>query len=60
MNTKKNYSKLLLALLLLVAGLAGAMRPHSVAAQSQPIPGSSLSWEYTTATRTLSITGSGL
>ena len=59
MNTRKNYSRLLLALLLLVAGLAGAMRPHSVAAQSQPIPGSSLSWEYIPGTKTLSITGSG-
>ena len=59
MNTRKNYSRPLLALLLLVAGLAGAMRPHSVAAQSQPIPGSSLSWEYIPGTKTLSITGSG-
>ena len=59
MNTRTNYSRLLLALLLLVAGLAGAMRPHSVAAQSQPIPGSSLSWEYDAATRTLTITGTG-
>ena len=59
MNTRKNYSRLLLALLLLVAGLAGAMRPQRVAAQSQPIPGSSLSWEYIPGTKTLSITGSG-
>ena len=59
MNTRTNYSRLLLALLLLVAGLAGAMRPQRVAAQSQPIPGSSLSWEYIPATRTLTITGSG-
>ena len=59
MNTRKNYSRPLLALLLLVAGLAGAMRPQRVAAQSQPIPGSSLSWEYISGTNTLSITGSG-
>ena len=59
MNTRRIHSRLLLALLLLVAGLAGAMRPHSVAAQSQPIPGSSLSWEYIPGTKTLSITGSG-
>ena len=59
MNTRTNYSRPLLALLLLVAGLAGAMRPQRVAAQSQPIPGSSLSWEYIPGTRTLTITGSG-
>ena len=59
MNTRKNYSRPLLALLLLAAGLAGAMRPQRVAAQSQPIPGSSLSWEYIPGTKTLSITGSG-
>ena len=35
------------------------MRPQRVAAQSQPIPGSSLSWEYIPSTKTLSITGSG-
>ena len=59
MNTRRIHSRLLLALLLLVAGLAGAMRPQRVAAQSQPIPGSSLSWEYIPGTKTLSITGSG-
>ena len=59
MNTRRIHSRLLLALLLLVAGLAGAMRPQSIAAQSQPIPGSSLSWEYIPNTKTLSITGSG-
>jgi len=59
MNKKKNYSRLLLALLLLAAGLVGAMRPQSVAAQSQPIPGSSLSWEYIPGTKTLTITGTG-
>ena len=59
MNTTKEHSRLLLALLLLVAGLAGAMRPQRVVAQSQPVPGSSLSWEYIPNTKTLSITGSG-
>ena len=59
MGRTNKYSRPLLALLLLVAGLAGAMRPQRVAAQSQPIPGSSLSWEYIPGTRTLTITGSG-
>ena len=59
MRRTNKYSRPLLALLLLVAGLAGAMRPQRVAAQSQPIPGSSLSWEYIPATRTFSITGTG-
>ena len=58
MNTRKNYSRLLLALLLLVAGLAGAMRPHSVAAQNSGTTGP-LNWNYDPGTKTLSITGSG-
>ncbi|PNE26808.1 hypothetical protein BHU11_05160 [Tannerella sp. oral taxon 808] len=58
MNTKKNYSRPLLALLLLVAGLAGAMRPQSVAAQNSGTTGP-LNWNYDAGTKTLSITGSG-
>ena len=58
MNTRKNYSKLLLALLLLVAGLAGAMRPQRVAAQNSGTTGP-LNWNYDPGTKTLSITGAG-
>ena len=58
MNTRTNYSRPLLALLLLVAGLAGAMRPQSVAAQNSGTTGP-LNWNYDASTKTLSITGSG-
>ena len=60
MNTKKNYSKLLLALLLFAAGLAGAMMPQTAAADENGSIGTSgLNYSYTTADKTLSITGSG-
>ena len=58
MNTRKNYSRLLLALLLLVAGLVGAMRPQRVAAQNSGTTGP-LNWNYDAGTKTLTITGSG-
>ena len=58
MRRTNKYSRLLLALLLLVAGLAGAMRPHSVAAQNSGTTGP-LNWNYDAGTKTLSITGSG-
>ena len=58
MNTRKNYSRPLLALLLLVAGLAGAMRPQRVAAQNSGTTGP-LNWNYDPGTKTLSITGAG-
>ena len=58
MNTRRIHSRLLLALLLLAAGLAGAMRPQRVAAQNSGTTGP-LNWNYDAGTKTLSITGSG-
>ena len=58
MNTRRIHSRPLLALLLLVAGLAGAMRPQRVAAQNSGTTGP-LNWNYDAGTKTLSITGSG-
>ena len=58
MNTRRIHSRLLLALLLLAAGLAGAMRPQRVAAQNSGTTGP-LNWNYDPGTKTLSITGSG-
>ena len=58
MITRRIHSRLLLALLLLVAGLAGAMRPQRVAAQNSGTTGP-LNWNYDAGTKTLSITGSG-
>ena len=42
-----------------MTGLFLLLTTLGVAAQSQPIPGSSLSWEYISGTKTLSITGTG-
>ena len=53
MNTTKEHSKWLLALLLLAAGLAGAMMPQTAAAdENGPIGSSGLSYSYTTADKT--------
>ena len=60
MNKKKNYSRLLLALLLLAAGLVGAMMPQTAAAdENGPIGTSGLNYSYTTADKTLTIKGTG-
>ena len=42
-----------------MTGLFLLLTTLRVAAQSQPVPGSTLSWEYIPSTKTLSITGSG-
>ena len=60
MNTRRIHSRLLLALLLLAAGLAGIMTPQTAAAdENGPIGSSGLNYSYTTADKTLTITGSG-
>ena len=60
MNKRRFYSKLLLALLLLAAGLAGAMMPQTAAAdENGPIGSSGLTYRYTTADKTLTISGTG-
>ena len=59
MNRESNYKKkLLLALLLIVAGLAGTLMPQRAAADdvvNAPIGSSGLTWSYTEATKTLTI-----
>ena len=60
MNKRRFYSRLLLALLLLAAGLVGAMMPQTAAAdENGPIGTSGLNYSYTTADKTLTITGTG-
>ena len=58
MNTTKKHSRWFLALLLLAAGLAGAMMPQTAAAdENGPIGSSGLNYSYTTADKTLTIWG---
>ena len=60
MNTTKKHSRWFLALLLLAAGLAGAMMPQTAAAdENGPIGSSGLNYSYTTADKTLTISGAG-
>ncbi len=60
MNTRRIHSRLLLALLLLAAGLAGAMMPQTAAAdENGPIGSSGLTWSYTETNKTLTIKGTG-
>ena len=60
MKTSSHHPRLLLALLLILAGLAGTIAPQRAAADDGgPIGTSGLTWSFTEANKTLTISGTG-